>query len=222
MRHPDPQNIRRARSAIDPAFLGMPVLRSKELDRLLGLELLVKNETANPLRCFKGRGASAFVAEAGAAREFVCASAGNFGQAMAWAARASGTKITVFASTNAVPQKIEAMRKLGAEVVLEGEDFDSAKEVARAFAQERDAEFVEDGAHASIAEGAGTIALELTEAAKLDAVLVPLGNGALAGGVGAWIKHEMPKARMVAVSARGAPSMAESVAAERLIERPAP
>lgn len=208
----EPDRIRQALRNIDPLFLNMPLRRSDALDRLFGAELLFKDETANPIRSFKGRGTGNFVETLASPGELVSASAGNFGQGLAWAGRRRGVPVTIFASRNAVRSKIEAMRGFGATVVQEGEDFDAAKEVGQRFAAERGLLFVEDGSHAEIAEGAGTIALEITEATgRLDALLSPLGNGALAAGLGAWLKHVQPTARLIAVSAGGAPAMGDSV-----------
>lgn len=207
-----PEGIRRALGRIDPVFLGTPVLRSSALDRLCGAELLFKDETANPIRSFKGRGACNLLGELAPENGLVCASAGNFGQGIAWAAARHGVAATVFASTNAVGSKIDAMRALGAEVVLQGEDFDAAKEAARLYAQAEGALFLEDGAHAALAEGAGTIGLELTdEVGEVDSMVCPLGNGALAAGLGCWMVHSVPAARVTAVGASGAPAMVRSV-----------
>jgi threonine dehydratase len=204
-------HIRAALKRIDPVFLGTPLRRSPMLDAQFGAELVFKDETANPIRSFKGRGACNLMALLDA-DGVVCASAGNFGQGMAWAARGRGLPLTVFASVNAVESKIEAMRKLGAKLVLQGEDFDDAKDAAASFAASEGLIYIEDGAHAAIAEGAGTLALEMTEeAGAFDIFLSPLGNGALAAGVGCWMKHSQPDARVVAVSAVGAPAMAQSV-----------
>jgi threonine dehydratase len=107
------------------------------------------------------------------------------------------------------------MRRLGAELVLEGDDFDVAKRAARACATDRDFVFVEDGAHPAIAEGAGTIALEITRELErrrrtLDAILVPLGNGALLTGIGCWMKAEMPGCRVIGVVAEATASACAS------------
>jgi threonine dehydratase len=111
------------------------------------------------------------------------------------------------------------MRGFGAEVRLEGHDFDAAKAAACAFADATGCVFVEDGLHPAIAEGAGTIARELETAGALgDAVLVPLGNGSLVNGVGAWIKARRPATRVIAVVAAGAPAMAASWREGRVVE----
>lgn len=198
-------NIVDARRRIDPIFLNSALLT----DATLGLTLAAKDETDNPIRCFKGRGTGYYLACASAeSGPLVTASAGNFGQGLAYGAAKLGRKLTVFASLSANPLKIEAMRRLGAEVILFGDDFDAAKARAREYASERGATFVEDGASASIAEGAGTIAAELTEAfGNIDAVFVPLGNGALAAGIGCWFKTASPTTKVIAVAAKGAPCM---------------
>jgi threonine dehydratase len=104
------------------------------------------------------------------------------------------------------------MRQLGAEVRLEGEDLDEAKAVARALAESEGWRFVEDGREVEIAEGAGTIALELCRWPEpFGALLVPLGNGALLSGVGTWMKAHVPSTAVIGVCAEGAPAMALSL-----------
>ncbi|MCD6071710.1 MAG: threonine dehydratase [Microvirga sp.] len=218
-----PARIAEARLLIDPVFLDSALQNSPDLDRHLGMSVWLKDETDNPIRSFKGRGTSLFVKrELSETTTLVAASAGNFGQGLAYAATRSGHRVIVFAAETASSVKIEAMRRLGAEVILYGQDLDAAKAEARACAVERGFRFVEDGAEPAIAEGAGTIALEITEAVPaLDAVFIPLGNGALATGMGCWLKHHWPQTRIVAVAAEGAPCMAHSFAAGQPLETPA-
>jgi threonine dehydratase len=205
------ENIRAAADVIDPIFLRTPQFVAESLSRLLGMRILVKVETVNPVRCFKGRGADYFVSKLKDARRLITASAGNLGQAMAYACRRREIHLTVYASTKANAFKIERMRALGAEVVLFGNDFDEAKIEAKRAAARLGVRMVEDSLDVETGEGAGTIGLELaTEAALLDAVLVAFGNGALACGVGVYLKHVATKVRIVAVQAAGAPAMIES------------
>ncbi len=200
--------IARASSVIDPVFLGSPQFHAALLDRLTGARVVVKVETVNPIRCFKGRGAEVFTASLASAQPLVCASAGNFGQAMAFATRKRGIACTVFAAESANPLKIQRMREFGATVRLEGSDFDAAKEAARGYASSSGARFVEDGREVEIAEGAGTIAVELLRhPTAFDALLVPLGNGALVTGIGAWTKQHAPSTRVIAAVARSSPAM---------------
>jgi threonine dehydratase len=210
---PSATGIAAAYAMIDPVFLRTPLCGHGTADAALGLKLLAKVETLNPIRAFKGRGADWFLAcEPPSTTPLVAASAGNFGQGLAYAAGKRGRRLVVLAARNANALKLEAMRRLGAELILQGEDFDTAKRAARAYAAERGFAFVEDGAHPAIAEGAGTIALEITRELErrrrsLDAVLVPLGNGALLTGIGCWMKAEMPSCRVIGVVAEGAPAM---------------
>jgi threonine dehydratase len=211
--------IRQAADVIDPVFLDSPQFECDPLGSALGARVLIKVETLNPIRSFKGRGAEYFVhGLAPDAPPLVCASAGNFGQGMAWATRRRGRSLDVFAATTANPLKVERMRALGATVHLSGDDFDAAKDAARDFADRRGAWFVEDGREPAISEGAGTIALELLAGGPpFDAVVVPLGNGALLGGIATWVRAESPSTRILAVCASGAPSMERSWGAGRVI-----
>ena len=192
-------------------FLNSPQLRFDTLSRDLGADLVLKNETLNPIRCFKGRGADYFVHRLDHQTPLVTASAGNFGQGLAYAARKRELPLTTFAAVNANPLKLSRMRELGAEVVLSGHDFDAAKTAARDHAERMGRLFVEDGREPPITEGAGTIAVELLRWQQhFDAVLVPLGNGAMINGIGTWIKAHSPATRVIAVCAAGAPSMERS------------
>ncbi len=214
-------HIEQAARVIDPVFLHSPQYRAESLEEILGCSLVVKIECLNPIRSFKGRGASFFVSTLPDRNLLVCASAGNFGQAMAYACRAKGIPLIVFASTNANSLKIERMRTLGAEVRLVGEDFDAAKLYARHFAAEAGARFVEDSLEPATGEGAGTMAVELLRWPEpFDAVVVALGNGAMLAGVARWMKTHSPQTEIIGVCARGAPAMAESWRSGRIIEHP--
>jgi threonine dehydratase len=212
------EQIERAATLIDPVFRNSPQFESEPLSSVIGCDLVLKIETLNPIRSFKGRGADYFISTLKPDAKLVCASAGNFGQAMAYACRKRGMPLTVFASVNANPLKLERMRALGANLILEGEDFDGAKLAAKRHAAEVGARMIEDGLEPRISEGAGTIGLELAGyALPLDFVLVPLGNGALATGVGRAIKARRPQTRVIAVSANGAPAMEQSWRTQELV-----
>ncbi len=209
------EHIQRAAGLIDPAFRRTPQFADAALSQRVGAEIVVKVETLNPIRSFKGRGADYLMRDLPGGKEIVCASAGNFGQAMAFAGRARGVPVRVFAATTANEAKVARMRQLGADVMLTGADFDQAKDAARAYARERPAcVFVEDGDEPRLAEGAGTIGVELAPLA-IDTLLVPVGNGALVCGLGTWLKAHSPATRIVGVCAAAAPSMADSWRAGR-------
>lgn len=222
--------IEEAANLIDPVFLYSPQFVSESLSEVLGLQLLCKVESLNPIRSFKGRGTWYFVERfladwqggigiGDGGPHLVCASAGNFGQGLAYAGRAHGIEITVFAAENANPLKIEMMQRFGARVELEGQDFDEAKVAAQEFATRSGAFYVEDGRLPAIAEGAGTIGLELTRWREpIDRVVVPLGNGALLAGIAHWFKTHSSETQIIGVCAEGAPAMAESWRGDRIIE----
>ena len=207
-------SIAAAARAIEPAFLHSPQYDCVALSDALGCRLLLKFELFNPIRSFKGRGADWYLQQRLARGErsaLVCASAGNFGQALAYACRTHGIALRVYAAETVNRLKLERMHALGADVRLHGADFDAAKQAARDDAASSGACFVEDGRDATISEGAGTIAVELLhDTPALDALLVPLGNGALLNGVARWCKFRSPATRIVGVVSRGADAMARS------------
>jgi len=172
--------IAEAARTIDPVFLRTPQYVCEPLAELAGCRLTIKVETANPIRSFKGRGADFTVATRvarGDRAPVACASAGNFGQGMAYACRARGLPITVFAAHGANPLKLARMAALGAEVRIAGADLEEAKQTARAWAAGHGAQFVEDGEDPQVSEGAGSIAVELLGSGEaFDAVVVPVGG----------------------------------------------
>ncbi|HET7063425.1 MAG TPA: pyridoxal-phosphate dependent enzyme, partial [Rudaea sp.] len=208
------QHIAEAARGIDPVFRDTPLFESEPLSALAGCRLALKVETLNPLRSFKGRGAGYLMNRRLARAErgpIVCASAGNFGQAMAYICRRHDVALTVFAAETANALKVDRMRALGADVRLLGADFDAAKEGARAFAATTGTTMIEDGFDPAIAEGAGSIGVELLARGDAwDAIVVPLGDGALLGGVARWIKAASPSTEVIGVVARGASAFARS------------
>ncbi|HEX2154544.1 MAG TPA: pyridoxal-phosphate dependent enzyme [Acidimicrobiia bacterium] len=213
--------IAEASRIVDPVFRQTPQFVCDPLSDVLGCRLTLKVETVNPIRSFKGRGADYYLAKLGAQDgPLVCASAGNFGQALAYAARKHQRPLIVYASRNASPMKIERMIELGAEVRLHGEDFDAAKAEASRYSEEQDVTLVEDGREPEISEGAGSIGVELLECSELfEAVTVPLGNGALLTGVATWFKAASPPTEMVGVSSLGADAMEKSWRQGHVVER---
>ncbi len=212
------ERIEEASQVIDQVFLRTPQYMCEPLSEKLGVRLALKIETLNPIRSFKGRGADFLVSELKPDSRLVCASAGNFGQAMAYACRKRGLNLTVYAARNANLLKIERMRHLGAHVELHGTDFDEAKLEAKRVAYQLGLRFIEDGHDIETVEGAGTMGLEWLEFPdQLDVLLIALGNGAMFNGVSLVMKTLSPKTRMVAVQAAGAPAMIESWRAGRVI-----
>jgi threonine dehydratase len=226
----DPPAIRAASRRIHPAFVGSPQYVNEALSARAAGPVVLKIEAVNPIRSFKGRGTwlavEALVGQGriAADRPVVAASTGNFGQGLAYAARAFGVPAVVFADEHANPVKLDRMRALGARVVQAGRDFDAAREAAERFAREQSAHLLVDGQDPWIATGAATIAREVTDAVAagqlpaLDVAYVPLGNGALLSGIGAWLRHAAPDCRIVGVAAAGAACMVDSIRAGHVIE----
>ncbi len=215
-----PIRVEEASRVINPLFLNTPQFISEQISKELDINLLLKVETLNPIRSFKGRGTDFFLSNLPeAVTELVCASAGNFGQGLAYNTRTQQRKLTVFASHKANPLKIEKMRSFGAYVIQEGDDFDVAKATAVDYAQKKQLMFVEDGKDPFISEGAGTIAIELLSYSHpIDCIVVPVGNGALINGIGTYIKHASPNTKIIGVVATDAPCMLLSWQQNRPVE----
>ncbi len=226
----EPAAIRAAVADIDPVFSNSPQFVHDGLSERAGRPVVVKVETVNPIGAFKGRGTwlvmrrLAGEGRVGPDRACVVASTGNFGQGIAYAGRSIGVPVVVFAHADANPTKVDRIRRFGATVLATGRDFDEAREASARYAREHDATLVVDGELPSIAAGAGTLAVELTDAVaagrlpQIGAAYVPVGNGALIVGVGAWLRSAAPGCRVIGVQSDAAPSMTLSWREGRLVE----
>jgi len=184
-----------------------------------GRNVFLKREDEHELGAFKWRGALPALEKyrLSGATGVVTASTGNHGAATAWAARRVGLAAAVFAPENASGAKLELIGKHGAELHRSGRDLDEAKLEAAALAARRGLPFFEDGAEPAQYAGYGEIAAEVLEQAggKPAAILVPVGNGALIGGIGEVIRRRSPGTRVLGVAATEAPVMALSFEAGR-------
>jgi threonine dehydratase len=204
--------IEAAVAEIDPIFLNTPQFVSERLSKEFGREVLVKVETLNPIGSFKGRGTSLLARELDSSLTWVCATAGNFGQGLAYAARDRGAPVQIFVGPDAPEGKVARMRALDAEV----EVHERPESAAREYAADGERRYlVVDGLEPAIAEGAGTIGVELAAKDPIDTAVIQLGDGALITGVARWLKSRRPDTRVVGVCASGAPAMAQSFAARR-------
>lgn len=212
--------IRAARRVIDPIFRDTPLYQCDALGNRLGCTVSIKLETANPVRSFKGRGTELVagqLADLGGTAA-VCASAGNLGQALAWSGRRRGLDVTVVASRRAPATKLDRIRALGAELEVTDGDFEMARDRAVTIAQQRGIRLVEDSLDVETCEGAATIGLELTGAgSRFDTVLLALGGGAMATGVGHVLKTLSPAVQVICVQPLRAPAMTRSWRERRVI-----
>lgn len=209
-----PARIASAVGRIHPAFLNTPQFVGQELSAALGRDVVIKDETRTPIGSFKGRGTWLLAKQLDSAKTWVCSTAGNFGQGLAWAARAHGATVEAFVSAEVPEAKVTSMRALGARVHTADQPGQAARDYVAA---SEDRLLVLDGLRPEMAEGAGTIALELEAVGPIDLAIVQVGDGALVSGIACWLRHARPKTRVVGVCASGAPAMARSFAAGQVV-----
>lgn len=216
----DTARIRAARRVIAPVFLNTPLYRCEALEPGLGCAVSIKLETANPARSFKARGTEVIASQLAdvGSRAVVCASAGNLGQALAWSGRGRELDVTVVASRFATRAKLDRIRALGAGLELVDGDHELARERAAAIARDDGIRLVEDSLDIETCEGAATIGLELVDTApSFDTVLIALGGGALATGVGHVVKALAPEVEVICVQPLGAPALTHSWRQRRVV-----
>jgi threonine dehydratase len=198
-------DIEEARRRLEGVAQVTPIHFSETFSRLAGRRVLLKAENLQRTGAFKVRGAVNKIAtlspserEAGV----VAASAGNHGQAVAWAAREAGIGATVFMPLEAPMAKVDATRNYGAETRLVGERFEEALEAATAYVEECGATFLHPFEDPSVIAGQGTIGLELAEQVPdAGTVVIPVGGGGLASGISLALRELRPGIRIVGVRA---------------------
>src|SRR6516164_10896627 len=199
-----------------------PLEEAPRLSQRLGNHILLKREDLQPVFSFKLRGAYnkiANLSDAVARRGVICSSAGNHAQGVALAARKRGIPALVVMPQTTPQIKVQAVVDLGAEVVLHGDDYDSAFERALALGRERMLAFVHPFDDADVIAGQGTIGVEIARqtGGELDAVFVPVGGGGLIGGIAVYIKYLFPRVRIIGVEPEDASAMYESLRAGRRV-----
>ncbi|MDE2052068.1 MAG: threonine ammonia-lyase, biosynthetic [Gammaproteobacteria bacterium] len=192
------------------------------LSRRLGNKVLLKREDLQPVFSFKLRGAYnriAHLADGAAKRGVVCASAGNHAQGVALAARRRGIPAAIVMPRTTPQIKVQAVIDLGGEVVLHGDDYDTALERALELARERNLVFVHPFDDPDVIAGQGTIGVELVRqtGGNLDAIFVPVGGGGLIAGIAVYVKYLYPNVRIIGVEPEDAASMYESLKAGRRV-----
>ena len=198
-------DIEAARGRILGHARATPVYGSNTLSRRAGRKVWLKAENLQRTGSFKVRGAVnklSLLDDAERAAGVIAASAGNHGQAVAWAARELGIRSSVFMPQDAPMAKIEATRNYGADTVLAGAGFDEALAAATDRAQETGATFVHAFEDEAVIAGQGTIGLELAEELRdVETFVVPVGGGGLAAGIAIALRALRPGVRIVGVQA---------------------
>ncbi len=179
-----------------------------------GIRVLVKHENHCPTGAFKARNGLAVMTSLGPEerrRGVVAATRGNHGAGLAWAGRIVGTPVTVCVPVGNNPEKNEAMRGFGAELVEEGRDYDEAVEVADRLVRERGLRLVHSSNTPQVLAGAATLALEIVEQAEsLDAMVIAVGGGSQAVGALTVARERRPGLKVYGVQARGAAAIHDS------------
>ncbi len=199
-----------------------PLEAAARLSRRLGNEVLLKREDLQPVFSFKLRGAYnriAHLGDAAARGGVVCASAGNHAQGVALAARRRSIPAIIVMPETTPLIKVQAVIDLGGEVVLHGDDYDSALERALTLARERNLVFVHPFDDPDVIAGQGTIAVEILRQSggRLDAIFVPVGGGGLLAGIAVYVKYLYPGVKVIGVEPRDAAGMYESLRAGRRV-----
>jgi threonine dehydratase len=211
MMRPTLTDIIAARARLDPYVPRTPLHWSPILSQWTGVQVYVKFENHTAVGSFKIRGAlNSMIALPPEirARGVVAASSGNHGQGVAYAGRLLGAPVTVYVPDDPNPDKVAAMRALGADIRIVGRDFDLCKEEAGRWAEEEGLFFLDDGGDPNVMAGAGTVALEIAQdLPDVAAIFAPVGSGALAASAGIVAQAQSIPPRVVAVQAEGAPSM---------------
>ena len=202
---PDLADIDAARARIGEHARVTPVFRSETFSRLTGREVLLKAENLQRTGSFKVRGAVnkiSTLTDAERAAGVVAASAGNHGQAVAYAAREIGASATVFMPQDTPMAKVDATRNYGAEVKLGGAIFEEAAEAALEHVERTGGTLIHPFEDEAVIAGQGTIGRELLEQIdELEAVVVPVGGGGLSSGVATAVKELRPDVQVVGVQA---------------------
>ncbi|MGZ6195212.1 MAG: threonine ammonia-lyase [Candidatus Binataceae bacterium] len=191
-----------------------PLIHSATLSQMLAAEVYLKPENLQKTGSFKIRGAYnrvAALAPAEAARGAVAASAGNHGQALAWAASRAGVCATIVMPTTAAIAKIDATRSYGQRVELAGIDYLEARRAAREICARTGALFVDAYDDPFVIAGQGTVGLEIADEFAPDFVLVPVGGGGLLAGIALALAARAPRAKLIGVEAAGSAQLSLSL-----------
>jgi threonine dehydratase len=199
-------DIEQARARLAGIARVTPVFGSETFSRRAGREVLLKAENLQRTGAFKIRGAVnkiATLSEAERAAGVVAASAGNHGQAVAWAAREQGVGATVFMPQDSPMAKVDATRNYGATVELGGTVFEEAVVAAEEYVERSGATFIHPFEDEVVIAGQGTIGLELAEQVPdADMFVIPIGGGGLAAGIALALKAKRPEVRVIGVQAK--------------------
>lgn len=210
-------------SKVYEAAIETPLEEAKGLSEKLGNRVLLKREDLQPVFSFKLRGAFNKIAhldEAEQKRGIIAASAGNHAQGVAFSARQLGLKSLIVMPATTPQIKVDAVRALGAEVVLHGDNYSEAAERCKQLVDETGMTYIHPFDDELVIAGQGTVADELLRqsAGHLDAVFVPVGGGGLIAGIAAYLKALCPEVKIIGVEPLDSDAMYQSLKAKQRVE----
>ena len=218
------QDVLKAKRRIAPYLLRTPLHNYPTLSKMLGFEVYIKHENHQPTCSFKVRGGINLVSQLTTEekqRGVITASTGNHGQSIAYASKIFGIKATIVVPERANLDKVESMRALGANVILQGKDFEESRLYAEGLAEKHGYRYIHAANEPMLIAGVGTMALEIIEdLPDIEVILVPIGGGSEAAGIGIVANTLKPEIEVIGVQSEGAPSFYLSWKEGRIIETP--
>ncbi|MCZ6710836.1 MAG: threonine ammonia-lyase, biosynthetic [Gammaproteobacteria bacterium] len=213
-------------SRVYEAAVETPLQPALNLSRRLANQVQLKREDMQPVFSFKIRGAYNKIVQLSSedqSRGVIAASAGNHAQGVAYSARKLGLKAVIVMGKNTPSIKVNAVRDLGANVVLYGDGYDEAAAHALELADQHGYVFIHPYDDVDVIAGQGTVGVEIINqhVGLPDAIFVPVGGGGLIAGISAYVKYLAPGVRMVGVEAEGSACLAAAMAAGRRVRLPA-
>lgn len=223
------EHIRQAQTLLSRYLLRTPLIHSPQLSKLSGADVWLKCECFAEIGSFKARGALACVLQLSPtqiAQGLICASTGNHGAAMAWAAGRVNGVCTVVVPVGTPEIKLNNMLNAGARVVIEGTDWGDSCQIARQMAAREGLLYLEDGEDPWIMAGAGTVGLEIMQdLPRTQAMLIPVGGGNFIAGcaiaaAGVAAPNEAVPPHIIGVQSEAAPAVTESMRQKQIVYRP--
>ncbi len=211
LREPTISEVYEAREIVSRYLLRTPFFRSLKLSHALGFDAYIKYENLQITGAFKVRGGvnlMASLSEEARQRGVATASTGNHGQSIAYAAQLFGIKAIIAMPEDSNPLKVEAIRRLGGDIVFHGKVFDEARVWVEKESKREGYRYVHSGNEPLLIAGVGTLYLEMMEdEPDIDTIIVPVGGGSGASAACIVVKHVNPEVRVVGVQAEKAPAV---------------
>jgi len=221
MKKPVLSDIQKAKLVLDPILSPTPLIRNEWFSNRYECDVYLKLEIMQPVGSFKIRGATyriSQLSEAEKKKGVIAASAGNHAQGVAWGARHFGTSALIVMPENAPITKIQNTRNLGAEVHLEGANYEECFEAAKKITEQTGRTYVHAFHDPIVIAGQGTVGLEiLAQCPDVDYVVASIGGGGLVAGMGTAIKSLKPSVKIIGCQAQNSAAMVKSLQAHHIV-----